>query len=234
MEKKTIIIVILIIISGIIYYNLTGNTITQKQVKIVRIIDGDTLEIENGMKLRLKGINTPEKSTIFYDEAKSFIQFLENSSVIIESYGSDKYGRILAQIYFNNRLINEEILANGLGTLYYYEKDLHYDELLEAEKKARENHIGLWKKSPDQECISFISLVYKEPSGRCSGEERLILQNNCNKKIDLMIKDDATHIYHEIILPNSNLTKNFSCIWNDAGDTVYVWDKEGLLIFYRY
>ena len=49
----------------------------------------------------------------------------------------------------------------------------------------------------------------------------------------VIIKDDATHIYREI-LPEGKWEKSFDKIWNDAGDTLYIWDEEGLLMFYRY
>lgn len=235
MLLKRIILISLIISSGILYYDLTEPKSQEKiKIRIIRIIDGDTFEDSFGQKYRLKGINTPEKSKDYYEEAKQFLKVLENNSAEIENHGRDKYGRILAHIFKNNEHINEEILKNGLGTLYYYGKDKHFERLEKAEKHARENQKGIWKKSPNENCISLIKLKEKESPERCTNNEQLILENSCNKKIEITFKDDATHIYEEVLLPKSTFTKNFSCIFNDAGDSIYVRDRQGLLIFYRY
>jgi hypothetical protein len=134
---------------------------------------------------------------------------------------------MLGQILLNKENINAKILQNGLATLYYYEHDEYYDELEKAEEFARLNQINLWEKSPNAYCLEIIKFETDEP-------EILILENNCNKELNITIKDDATHIYKEIIKPNSQLKKEFSHIWNTDGDSIYIHDSEGLLIFDRY
>ena len=233
MNTKTIILTILFVSSCIFYYQLTDETTETTNIIVARVIDGDTLELINGQKLRLKGINTPEKSMPFNQEATEFLKKLaENKSLNIESHGTDKYGRTLAYVFIDERNINKEILEEGLATLYYYEKDNHYNELKQAEEFARINQKGLWKKSPNTNCLELIELKYKEHPTRCSDDELLVLENTCDK-MQVTIKDDATHIYKET-LPKGTFTKKFSCIWNDAGDSLYVADEKGLLIFYRY
>ena len=228
MRLKPIIIAILFITSGIFYHNFTDATPTLETYQVSRIIDGDTLDLTTNQRVRLKGINTPESSMPYYTEAKTFLQSLaQNKSIEIESYGTDKYGRILAHLFINDKNINKEILQQGLATLYYYEPDQHYEELKEAEEFARLNNKGLWEKSPNTNCIKLIELKTDEP-------ELLILQNNCNKELNIIFKDDATHIYKETLNPNSIFTKTFSHIWNTEGDSIYIRDTEGLLIFYRY
>ena len=236
MNLKNIIITLLLISSGIFYYNLTEPASAELiNINVARVIDGDTIEDSTGQKYRLKGINTPEKSKDYYEEAKQYLkERLENKSVKIENHGRDKYGRILAHIFKNNQNINEQILKEGLGTLYYYEKDKHFKELKNAEEKARENEKGLWKKSTNENCINLISLKETESPKRCTNNEQLILENSCHQEIQITFKDDATHIYEETLQPTSTFTKNFSCIFNNDGDTLYAWDSEGLLIFHRY
>lgn len=229
MNLKPTILTILILTSGIFYYQITGDAIFKTENVIVqRVIDGDTLELQNGQKVRLLGINTPEKSMTLSFEATNFLKNLaENKTLRLESQGIDKYGRTLAYLFTNNQNINRLILQEGLGTLYYYEKDKHYKELKQAEEFARLNKKGLWEKSPNENCIKIVELKTNEP-------EKLTLQNNCDKNIPIMFKDDATHIYQETLRPNSIFTKESSHIWNDEGDSLYVWDSEGLLVFYRY
>ncbi|MEA3248591.1 MAG: thermonuclease family protein [Nanoarchaeota archaeon] len=233
MKLKRIFLVVLFVSSCIFYYQLTEETIITTNTIVARVIDGDTLELTNGQKVRLKGINTLEKSMPFNQEATEFVkQLVENKSISVENHGIDKYGRTLAYISIKEKNINEEILKEGLGTLYYYEKDDHYEELKQAEEFARLNNKGLWKKSPNANCLKLIQLKYQEEPTRCSDDELLVLENLCDE-MRIIIKDDATHIYKETI-PQGIFTKKFSCIWNDAGDSLYVYDEKGLLIFYRY
>ena len=229
MELKHLIIAILMISSGIFYYQITGEVVSETTGRIVsRVIDGDTFELENGQKVRLKGINTPEKSMFFSEEAKSFVRGLvENKSVEIESHGFDKYGRMLAYVFIGGKNLNREILEKGFGTIYYYEEDLHYNELKRAEEFARLNELGLWQKSSNEKCLEIIEFKTNEP-------EKLILKNNCDLNLEIMFKDDATHIYKVIVEANSFFEKEFSHIWNTDGDSIYIYDSEGLLIFYRY
>jgi len=226
--KTKLIFLILFAISGIFYYQITDATPGLETFQVDRVIDGDTLELSTGERVRLKGINTPESKMPYYQEAKIFLQSIaQNKSVQLEDHGTDKYGRTLAYIFLNKENINAQILKQGLATLYYYEHDDHYEELREAEELARINKKGLWKESPNANCIEILEFKTDEP-------ELLILENKCNKELDITFKDDANHIYHEALKSNSKLTKEFSHIWNTDGDSIYIHDSQGLLTFYRY
>jgi len=222
-----LIILILFVISGIFYYHITDPTQTQT-FQVSRVIDGDTIETSTNIQIRLLGINTPEKSQPFYIEATNFLsQQIQNKSIKTEIYGTDKYGRTLAHIFIDDKNINEQILKQGLATLYYYEKDKHYGKLKQAEEFARLNQKAIWQKSPDADCIEITKFKTNEP-------EILILKNNCDKILNITFKDDANHIYQTTINPSSQFTQNFSHIWNDEGDSIYIRDKRGLLLFHRY
>jgi len=224
---KHILITILFLTSFIFYYQITDPTSPATTVQVTRIIDGDTIELNDTIKIRLLGINTPEKNQPYYQQAKDYTTFLQNKTIQIESHGQDKYQRTLAHIYFQDKNINAQILQQGLATLYYYDHDTHYEELKQAEEFARLNNLGLWKKSPNSNCIEIIEFKTDEP-------ESLTLQNNCNYQLNITYKDDATHTYQATIKPNSKYTNNFSHIWNTDGDSIYVYDKDGLLLFHRY
>ena len=235
MKTKTIAILLLIILSGIFYYYLTeptGNVIKEKQTaQVIRVIDGDTLETNLG-KIRLLGINTPEKKQPFHDEAEEFLNNLTlNKTVELEITGKDKYDRYLAYIFIDNEIINQKVLENGFANLYYYGKDQYYDQMKNSEEFARKNELGIWKKSSKSFCVSLIELDYTEET-RCTNQEILILNNSC-QEINVIIKDDANHI-ENIILPSGIYTQKFSCIFNDEGDSLYIRDSEGLILFYRY
>ena len=229
MRWKTYIVILSIIISGIFYYNITGKVVNEKQeVFVFRVIDGDTIELENAMKARLKGVNTPEKKMLYWEEARDFlVQEIENKKVEIVSFGGDKYNRLLVYVFINEKNINAKILENGFGHVYYYDEDGYSEELRSAEEFARLSKRGIWRESDNIGCVKLIKLEHDDP-------ESLVLENSCSKNIEVLIKDDATHIYRETLKAESSFTLETSHIWNTDGDSVFVWDDEGLLVFYRY
>jgi len=236
LSRKEIIriLIFLLVVNNLVLFaytytaSLTGKAIFE-YANITRVIDGDTFEYELG-KARLLGVNTPEKNQLYYDEAKDFLSEFEGKQIKIEKKDKDKYERDLVYVYFNDELINKEILEKGLGSLYYYEKDNHFNEMKRAEENARNEEIGVWKKSSNFGCVKLIELKYEE-NERCNNEEQLILFNKC-EKIQAVLKDDATHIFN--INLNGMFVQNFSCNWNNDGDSLYLWDKDGLILFYRY
>lgn len=228
MKKRAIVITILIIISGIFYYQLTEQRYQEQKALVTKITDGDTFTIQNNLKIRLKGINAPEKSMLYYEESTQFLEdSISNQIINLVSSEKDKYGRIIAYVFLDRQLINKQILEQGYANLYYYQKDDYYEELKQAEEDARNKEIGIWKKSQNADCIELVEFDFVSEGG-----EKLTLNNKCNE-LNIIIKDDATHIYKEKI-PKGTWEKEFKEIWNDDGDTLYIWDADGLVLFHRY
>ena len=239
MNTKTLIVIFLLVVSGFLFYTASENTgqvvLETKSAFVIRIIDGDTIETDIG-KIRLLGINTPERKMPLHDEALTFLQNLVvNKSVQIETIKGnekDKYDRTLAYIFYNGIFVNKEILAEGLGNLYYYNEDKYIDELKKAEEQARENEKGIWRKSSRSVCFKLVKLQWQEQT-RCNNKEVLMLENECGKSINIILKDSANHILKENIAQGT-WTRNFSCVWNDEGDSLFVWDEQGLVVYYSY
>jgi micrococcal nuclease len=128
MELKPIILATLFVISGVIYYSFTDGSVGRETFFVEEVLDGDTLKLEDGRKVRLLGINAPESSMLFNKEATEFLRNeVGDKEVGVESYGVGKYGRTLAYVFVDDVNVNGVILSRGLGTLYYYERDGYYD-----------------------------------------------------------------------------------------------------------
>jgi len=119
---------------------------------VVRVIDGDTVELMGGDRLRLLGIDTPEKGERFHDQAAALLGRLALGKKARIEYADnrrDRYGRMLGFLYVDDTLFaNRTILDSGLGCLYlFHEQDLQraqFKELLEAQRTALEKQLGLW------------------------------------------------------------------------------------------
>jgi len=130
-------------------------TITNRQmVKVIRVVDGDTIEIEGGQKVRYIGIDTPEtvdprKSVQCFGKEASDKnkELVEGKEVELEKDVSetDKYGRLLRYVWIGDLLINEFLVQEGYAQSSSYPPDVKYQERFdEAEQKAREEEKGLW------------------------------------------------------------------------------------------
>jgi micrococcal nuclease len=236
MNKSSIILFLLFLLSGSLYYiyvrdfSTIGNSIKLQDFNVTRVLDGDTIEIDNGQKVRMIGINTPEKKTFLANESASFTNQLLNKTVSIEIIEKDKYDRNLGYVFYNGKLFNEQLLQNGLAHVYIYNDDKYSNQLRNAEKEARDGEIGIWKKSKNYNCISIVQFIYLDKEE--SDNETLILNNDCGA-MNVLIKDDATHQYKKT-LENGIFEMQTKNIWNDDGDSLFIWDDEGLLVFERY
>lgn len=125
------------------------------------VYDGDTIVLEDGRKIRLLGINTPEVqhhdkvADAGGDDAKRWLQNkLQNSRVRLElsTEKNDKYGRILAHLFTDKKdHINLQLVAAGLAAVSIYPQNLLYvPELVQAEDQAEKAGLGIWGQSQYQ------------------------------------------------------------------------------------
>lgn len=130
-------------------------------IQLIGCVDGDTAKLKiNGQSetVRFLAIDTPETKhpskgvEPYGKEASNYTcEALENASVIRIEYDSnsetrDKYNRVLAWVFVDEKLLQEELLKNGLGKVaYLYGNYSYLDKLSEAEKYAQSNSLGIWK-----------------------------------------------------------------------------------------
>ena len=110
-----------------------------------RIIDGDTLVCDNET-IRLLGIDTPERGEELYQEAKDYLSIVEGKEIeILRDWDDEgKYYRKLRYIFYEDRLINIELIEQGLARAYYYDDLVYEEKLLIAEGFAKENCLGIF------------------------------------------------------------------------------------------
>jgi len=123
--------------------------------KVISISDGDTITVlqnRQQFKIRLYGIDTPEKEQDFGSKAKAFTSdLLYNKEVTVIQKDVDRYGRVVGMVYIGNTNINEAIVKAGFAWVYEaYCKDPFCGDWIELEQQARKNGIGLWA-HPDPE-----------------------------------------------------------------------------------
>lgn len=115
------------------------------------VIDGDTFVLNNGEKVRLQGIDTPEKGDVNYDRAGYELQRrLVGRELKLEGEGKDKYNRILRHVFAEGVHVNLELVREGWARAYLH-KGTKYEALLEqAQEEARKERKGIWKVNDKQ------------------------------------------------------------------------------------
>ena len=116
---------------------------------VVKVIDGDTIDLENGERIRFSGINTPETGECYYQEARDTLKkMLLNRYVYLEKDRSDRgnYGRLLRYVYLEGTNVNSFMVMEGYAKVYdkYKDDTKRYGELKIAENIAIERGLGVW------------------------------------------------------------------------------------------
>lgn len=116
------------------------------EVDVDRVIDGDTLDTSQG-RVRLFGVDTPERGEACFSEATNMLRSLAGNIVRLEDgpRTTDSFGRRLAYVYNSNGVsIDETLIREGLGTAWTRDGQ-HRDLLVNSERDARRQGSGcLW------------------------------------------------------------------------------------------
>ncbi|MCW8826147.1 MAG: thermonuclease family protein [Gammaproteobacteria bacterium] len=123
--------------------------------RVAKVYDGDTVLLENGMKIRLIGINTPEIAHRNRPEdpggevASRFLKRLIEGKLVRLEYGAerhDKYQRVLAHLFTEQgENINARILKEGLAHAVVKLPNIRLIEAyFSAENEARSLQLGIW------------------------------------------------------------------------------------------
>ena len=238
-------LIIAILLTGLIacdsYIAHTLNSKAKEKdiVTISRVIDGDTIVLEDNRHIRLLNINAPEKNTPLSARSIAFVKQFENKSVEIDITGTDKYNRYLARIYTPDYL-NLNLISLGLASKFLVDQN-ELSKFTEAEKNAITLGLGIWNKSVYFGC--FESKIDQL-------KEIVYLKNHC-QNISMSgweIKDESRKIYKfrnislgEIRIHSLNgkdnstdlFWNNKGSIWNDDRDSLYLFDDKENIVGYE-
>ena len=161
-------IIPLILATSFIFLFSCIKTYNYENILVKRVIDGDTIELENRERVRFIGIDTPEvwpsnklerdvkrtkkdRETIIRmgKAASKFTKSLVDGKRVrleFDAEKRDRYGRLLAYVYLpDGRMLNGELLREGYAQMYTFPPNVkHVDIFRELQKEAREESRGLW------------------------------------------------------------------------------------------
>lgn len=113
---------------------------------VTKVIDGDTFLIEGGYSVRILGIDADEEGYDCYQEAKKELEeMILNKEVRLEmgAENLDRYCRYLRYVFLDDKNVGLELVKKGLAVARFSGDDVKYrEEIVEAERRAKENKIG--------------------------------------------------------------------------------------------
>ena len=117
--------------------------------KVVGIADGDTITMlrdKEQVRIRLYGIDTPERRQAFGNKARQFTAKLVHGKVVeVEPVDVDRYGRTVGIVQIEDVILNKELVKAGLAWVYTRYCDRPICERWRVlEQEAREAKRGLW------------------------------------------------------------------------------------------
>jgi len=147
---KILIVFVLIIVIGLtLIICFKGE---EPVFKVTKVIDGDTIVLENGEVVRYIGIDTPEtneyNNDCFAQEAFDINrELVEGKEVKLKKDVSerDRYRRLLRYVWIDDIFVNEYLIKEGYALSAKYPPDIKYAEEFDSfEKQAKESNLGLW------------------------------------------------------------------------------------------
>jgi micrococcal nuclease len=131
-----------------------SDEVLEEEFVVSRVIDGDTVVLSNGSRVRYIGIDTPEM-TDDRAEVRCFAKAAaaKNAELVLgkavrlkkDVNETDRYGRLVRYVYQGGVFVNLELVRQGYASAYRYPPDVaHAEEFMSAEREAREGKCGLW------------------------------------------------------------------------------------------
>ena len=130
------------------YTKNDASTQTELTGKVIKIVDGDTYDIlldnHTTKRIRMEGIDTPERGMAFYKVAKDYLATLcFEQTVRIVPTNTDRNGRVIAKTFLANGS-EVGLLMVEAGYAWHFKKYSSDIQLANAETASRNKKIGLW------------------------------------------------------------------------------------------
>lgn len=190
-----------------------------ENVKVGRVIDGDTIKLVDGRKVRLLGINTPERREPYYHKARRYLESRVLDREVRLEYEADledAYGRLLAYVHAGRSMLNEELLREGLAHVLIIGESRKYERrLLAAQAEAKKKRKALWSVWTRAKVLKITSIHPYNPS-RPSAYMRLVCL--ADKPLQLAGHVLSNEAGDRFVFPRYSLAPGYSIIVS-ASDT---------------
>lgn len=226
---------------------------------VTSVIDGDSLVVlvdGSEVEVRLGGVNAPESDECHAEEAREALREAVRTSVMIEVFDTDQYGRSVAHVWGDAGFINGRLVDEG-HAIAMTPAGRSTDELIAAETLARQEGRGLWSPHACGETTTdgiSIETTNPDPPGPDNerlDEEFVTIRNTGDTTVDITdwtLRDESSVNRLRFppgttVPPNGELIVASGCspiigigwcsdgaVWNNNGDSALLLAPEGTVV----
>lgn len=130
------------------------SNLQEETARVAWVIDGDTIELDDGRRVRYIGVDAAEMGDGRRSAACFAREAMEENGRLVEGKTvrlardvseTDRYGRILRYVFVDDVFINEALVRQGFANVATFPPDVaHREQFLESQREAREQGRGLW------------------------------------------------------------------------------------------
>jgi micrococcal nuclease len=240
--------------------NQQETSLNKSTALVSKVIDGDSIELQNGIEVRLLGINAPERGQPYYQEATNRLkELVEGKSIVLENDVQDKdqYGRLLRYIFVDDLFVNLELVKEGYATVYILSPNVKYEkELKAAWSDCLSKHINLCKQPTgenicDSRCIGISYFKWNAEGDDCDNlnGEYVTFVNTCPYSCDLTnwtVKDESSrnlYIFPTFVLESGKTVTLYTGCGTNTKTQLYwcssgyscnaIWNNNGDTLYLR-
>lgn len=188
------------------------------------VIDGDTIVLRDGRKVRYLGINAPEHGQPYAREATNFNRRLVSGLPVrleFDQVREDRHGRLLAYVYATKcemrsakcgeeTMVNEQLLAEGLAHVFFMPPNTRFAErLLQVQEKAHTARRGMWKAVRGPLKITRIEPKGNAEEGKEALGEYVRIANVSDQSLDVSGYSIADRDGHRYEFPSAQLRPGY-------------------------
>jgi len=189
--------------------------------RVTEVVDGDTFKLANGQKVRMVGIDAPEMDKCGGMEAKKELEKnILYKKVELTDLKVDQYGRILALVYSQKKLVNQVMLKSGWARWDGTRNSLG-KTFSDADKEARENKSGVFGKCRElekKECL--IKGNIEKRSGEIEGGRKWYFFKGCSEYGAVVVEKELGEEWFcsEAEAVRAGYVKATNCFGKKAGE----------------
>ena len=192
--------------------------------RVREVIDGDTIVLRDGRKVRYLGINAPEHGQPYAREATNFNRRLVSGLPVrleFDQVRADRHGRLLAYVYATKcevrgtkcgeeTMVNEQLLAEGLAHVFFMPPNTRFAaRLLQAQEKAHTARRGMWKAVRGPLKITRIEPKGNAEEGKEALGEYVRIANISAQSLDVSGYSIADRDGHRYEFPSAQLRPGY-------------------------
>ena len=142
-KKLTLLLIIGFVLALLGNILFAGNAF--ERTRVVGVPDGDSLQLKDGRRIRLLGIDAPERGRCMADEAREkLFSLVLGKHVRLKNIVTDDYGRQLATVIVDGVPLQRALLAGGLARNRSSISNPYYQVLKDAQEVAKSGKLGIW------------------------------------------------------------------------------------------